>query len=184
MDADLAAFVDAGVDAHAIGLFRRPVAGQPPDRGQEVAVRVLGIDARLDRPAVELHVILLDRQLLAVGDADHPFHQIEAGDEFGHRMLDLQARIHLEEEKVALGVDDELDRAGRLVVDRLGQSDRLLAHRLAHGGGEERDSVPPRLPSGGGAESNIRARRDRSRCHGSRPAPGSRYGAAARYISR
>ena len=43
-------------------------------------------------------------------------------------MLDLQARVHFEEIEVAVLVDDELDRAGALVVDRLGQRHRLLAH--------------------------------------------------------
>ena len=45
-------------------------------------------------------------------------------------MLDLQPRVHLEEIEVAVLVDDELDRAGALVVDRLGQRHRLLAHGL------------------------------------------------------
>ena len=51
---DLAALVDAGVDAH--GRRRRPraaaIAHQPAGRRQEVAERVLGVDAALDRPAV------------------------------------------------------------------------------------------------------------------------------------
>ena len=46
-------------------------------------------------------------------------------------MLDLQAGVHLQEIEVALGIDDELDRAGGLVLHRLGERDRLLAHRLA-----------------------------------------------------
>ena len=84
VDRDFAAFGDAGVVAHGDAvearLRRRAVARQPADRGQEVAVRVLGIDAALDRPAVELHVVLLERELLAGGDADHLLDQIDAGD--------------------------------------------------------------------------------------------------------
>ena len=53
-------------------------------------------------------------------------------------MLDLQAGVHLEEVELAVLVDDELDRAGALVFDRLGQRHRLLAHRLARLGVEER----------------------------------------------
>ena len=34
---------------------------------------------------------------LAGGDAELPFDEIEAGDRFGHRMLDLQPRVHLHE---------------------------------------------------------------------------------------
>ena len=37
------------------------------------------------------------RQRLAGRDAQLPLHQIEAGDHLGHRMLDLQARVHLHE---------------------------------------------------------------------------------------
>ena len=43
---------------------------------------------------------LAQPQLLAGGDADHLLDQIEAGDELGHRMLDLQPRVHLEEIEV------------------------------------------------------------------------------------
>ena len=37
------------------------------------------------------------RQRLAGGDAQLPFDQVEAGDHLGHRMLDLQAGVHLHE---------------------------------------------------------------------------------------
>ena len=39
----------------------------------------------------------IDRQPLAARDADLPVHQVEAGHHLGHRMLDLQPRVHLEE---------------------------------------------------------------------------------------
>ena len=134
-DRDLAALVDAGVVAHRdavrLALLRRPVGHEPPGRGQEVARRVLGIDAAFDRPAGELHVALLELELLARRDADHLLDQIDAGDQFRHRMLDLQPRVHLEEEEAAVLPGDELDRAGAVVADGLRQRDRLLAHLLA-----------------------------------------------------
>ena len=104
---------------------------RPAGRGQEVAERILGIKTRLDGPAVQLHVLLLERQLLAGGDADHQLDQVEAGDELGDGMLDLQTGVHLEEVELAVLVDDELDGAGALVLDGLGERDSLLAHRLA-----------------------------------------------------
>ena len=58
--------------------------------------------------------------------------------ELGHRVLDLQSGIHFEEIEVLVLVDDELDRAGALVVDGLGQRHRLLAHGLARRLVEER----------------------------------------------
>ena len=129
---DLAALVDAGVVAHgdAVGgaLGRRAVLHQTADGRQEVAERVLGIDAALDRPAVDLHVRLLEGQLLAGRRADHQLDEVDAGDQLGDRMLDLQARIHLQEEEAAVLAGDELDRAGAVVADGLGEGDGLLAH--------------------------------------------------------
>src|SRR5207253_2037219 len=75
----------------------RPVAHQPPRARQKPAIRVLGVDTRLDRPAVELHVILREGELLARRDADHLLDEVEAGHLLGHRMLDLEPRVHLEE---------------------------------------------------------------------------------------
>ncbi len=43
-------------------------------------------------------------------------------------MLDLQAGVHLEEIEVPVAAHDELDRAGRIVTDRLGERDRLCPH--------------------------------------------------------
>ena len=132
VERNFAALVDAGVVAHghaARARFRRrPVAHQAASRGQEVARRILGIDAGLDRPARQLHVALLDGERLAGGDADHLLDQVDAGDELGHGMLDLQPRVHLEKVEALVLRGDELDGAGRVVADRLGERDRLLAH--------------------------------------------------------
>ena len=164
---------------------RRRVFDQPADRRQEVAERVFGVDAAFHGPAVELDVLLPEGQLLAGGDADHLLDEIEAGDQFGHRMLDLQAGVHLEEvEALVRSADDELDRAGGLVVHRLGQRHRLLAHRLARRRVEERRR---RL-----FDHLLVAALDRAfalmqvdgSCRGCRPAPGSRCGAAPRRTSR
>ena len=45
-------------------------------------------------------------------------------------MLDLQARVHLEEVELAVRRDDELDRAGVPVVDAARRRDRGLRHPL------------------------------------------------------
>ena len=91
----------------------------PADRRQKIALGILGVDARLDGVPVEFERILRERQRLARGDAELPLDQVEPGDHFGDRMLDLQARIHLHEVERAVAVDDELDRAGTDVADRL-----------------------------------------------------------------
>ena len=53
-------------------------------------------------------------------------------------MLDLEPRVHLQEIELAVLVDDELDGAGRVVADGLGQRDGLGAHGLARLGVDER----------------------------------------------
>src|SRR5581483_3410390 len=72
------------------------------------------------------------------GDADHLLDEVDAGDELGDRMLDLQARVHLQEVERAVLAGDELHRAGAVVAHRLGQRHGLLAHRLARPGIEQR----------------------------------------------
>src|SRR4029078_9298010 len=109
----LSAFIYAGIVAHrdAVGaLFRRrTVAYQPADRGQEVACRILGIDARFDRPARELHVSLLPLELLSPCYTDHLLDQVDAGDELGHGVLDLKPRIHFQEVEALVLPGYELD---------------------------------------------------------------------------
>ncbi len=67
--------------------------------------------------ALEVNFGLRERQPLARSNAELPSHQIEPGDFFGHRMLDLQPRIHFDEPEAvfpqsAAAVGNELDRAG------------------------------------------------------------------------
>ena len=56
-------------------------------------------------------------------------------DHLGDRVLDLQAGVHLEEEELAVLID-ELDGAGVVVADGLGGLDRGLAHRLFDAAGQ------------------------------------------------
>jgi hypothetical protein len=66
--------------------------------------------------AVELDVLLLHRESAAGGDADLLMHEIDAGDRFRHRMLDLQAGVHLDEIELAVLVE-ELDGAGAGIAE-------------------------------------------------------------------
>ena len=127
MDADLAAGGDAAVDAHA-GKFRRLPQRDPSRRRQEVVGRVLGVETRLDGVSVQGQLLLGERQGLALGQLNLPAHQVEAGHRLGHRVLHLQARVHLEKVEVARGVDEELDGAGAHVADGLAGGDGGGAH--------------------------------------------------------
>ena len=64
--------------------------------------------------------------------------EIESGDEFRNWMLDLQARVHLEEIEVAILVDDEFDGAGIRVTGGFGDAHGDLAHTPAHIFGDDR----------------------------------------------
>src|SRR3546814_15820675 len=61
-------------------------------------------------------VFLPDRQLLAAGDQQLLAHQVDAGDPLGHRVLDLDAGVHLDEVEAAV-LEQELERAGAAVAD-------------------------------------------------------------------
>ena len=61
----------------------------------------------------------------ALGDADLRLDDVYAGDLLGHRVLDLDARIDLDEvEGAGIGVHQELDRAGVRVVGGARQAQR------------------------------------------------------------
>ena len=98
---------------------------------------VLGVEPAFDGMSGERHVLLLKAQLLAGGDSQLQRHQVEAGDGFGDRMLDLDPAVDLEKVRVAPGcVDDELGRAEVDVADRGGERDRRLAQDRARGLGQ------------------------------------------------
>ena len=93
---------DAGVDTdqapvRLLAGLGRTARRQPADARQEAAIGILGIDPRFDGMAIEAHIGLRERQRLAGSDADHQLDEIEPGDAFGYRMLDLQTGVHLEE---------------------------------------------------------------------------------------
>ena len=106
---------------------------------REIFHRVLGGDAALDGEADAGNLVLrrdgkfLAKQGMALGDEDLRAHQINPGDAFGDGVLDLDTRIHLNEEPViVVHVIEKLDRAGVVVADAFGELDRGLAKLLAH----------------------------------------------------
>ena len=89
---------------------------------------ILGVDARLDGVTIEADILLRQRQRFAGGDLELPGDEIEAGYRLGHRVLDLEARVHLDEPDAVrpqcfAAVGDELDRAGADIADSLGGLD-------------------------------------------------------------
>src|ERR1700678_729750 len=116
IEADARARLDAGIEPDAARrVDDRKLAGYR----LECEVRALRRDPRLDRMAVNAELILGERELFSGGRQQLPLDEIDAGDELGHGMLDLQAGIHLEEVRsVAALVHDEFDGAGGIVSNR------------------------------------------------------------------
>ena len=115
------------------GPGRRSPHIDPAGLRQEAGIGVLGVEPDLDRVALQAHLLLGERQRLAARDPELPFDQVEAGDRLGHRMLDLQAGVHLEEVEGAVGAQQELDRAGAAIADRPGRRDGRRAHAMRAG---------------------------------------------------
>ncbi len=82
---------------HPHGVGRKPEVGQRASRGQEAGRGVLGVEARLDGVPVQPDLVLRQGQGLSRSNAKLPLHQIQAGDGFGDRVLDLQPGVHLHE---------------------------------------------------------------------------------------
>jgi hypothetical protein len=74
-------------------------------------------------------------QSTAARDVNLQLDQIEAGGAFGHRMLDLQPRVHLHEKELPLsGWYKEFHSAGVLVARGLAQAHCSFAQRLSCSG--------------------------------------------------
>ena len=92
----------------------------------EFIFRVFRGDPALNRVAVAGNFILRRHpdhrpvQFVPLGDQNLRAHQVEAGDDFGDGVLDLDARVHLDEEPfVLVEVVEKLNRAGVVVTDLL-----------------------------------------------------------------
>ncbi len=100
-------------------------------RRREAGRGIFGVDARFDRVTAKVYAILRVPERLARGDANLLANQVEAGDHFGHGVLDLDARVHFQKVELVAG-DEALDRSGGIVADRLRGAHAGFAHRRAH----------------------------------------------------
>ena len=128
--ADLVARLVPRVEPHAESVGRLEHIDRPRGWQELASGRVLGVDPNLDAVTATLggDLVLRHRQTLARGDANLPFDQVDAGDHLGDRMLDLQSGVHLQEEELAVLID-ELNGACVEVADSFGSLDRRVAHR-------------------------------------------------------
>src|SRR6516162_1062986 len=131
----LVALVERAVDAHAEPA-RRVIIGHPARRRRE-GVRALGVDAAFDRVAAQLDVGLAIAERGARGDAELLADDVEAADHLGDRVLDLQARIHLDEKEFTVLIK-EFEGTDTLVAElaqcRDGEGAELIALFLVERG--------------------------------------------------
>ena len=103
VDADLGARLDAARRSARPAAPPAPRAAIRAGRGQEVARGILGVEPRLDRVAVErarrpARTAAARPRATSICEP----HEVEARHHLGHRMLDLEARVHLEEVELAV----------------------------------------------------------------------------------
>ena len=118
---DLVPGVKPGIDPH-VHAAGRVIGADLAGRGRE-GPGIFGVDPALDRVALELDVLLGDRQRLAIGNADLLAHQVHAGDRFGNGVFHLQAGVHFDEIELAV-FPQEFDRPGPAIAH--------VGHRLGH----------------------------------------------------
>jgi hypothetical protein len=114
------------------------IGGDAAVVGREVVLRILGGDPALQRVAVQADRVLRGTgppglaDARALGDAHLRLDDVDAGDLLGHGVLDLDARIDLDEvESSAVGIHQELDGAGVRVTGGAAELQRRLAERGA-----------------------------------------------------
>jgi hypothetical protein len=118
---------DARAARRAVGLERAGV-------GREAVLRVLGGHPALDGVAADLDRLLVGEadlgQRRALRDPDLGLHQVPAGDHLRHRVLHLNAWVHLDEVEAPGAVEQELAGARAPVADLPRDGERGLADLL------------------------------------------------------
>src|SRR5207244_4895490 len=106
------------------------IAGYMPDRLFSMTRFECNVIFRiypaLHRVATKLDVILTMRQLVSGCDQKLITNQIDSCNQFGHRVLDLNASVHFHEVEVLSFIHQEFERADIRVSDFLHHPDTVL----------------------------------------------------------
>ena len=106
-------------------------AGDAPRCWSEIVGGVFGVDPAFDRMAGEVDLLLLNADGLSTGNAQLLGDQVDPGHHLRHRMLHLDAGVHLHEIEPTAAVEQELDSASALVVDAAGCGHGRFTHATA-----------------------------------------------------
>ncbi len=107
--------IQCRIDADAEPAGRMVI--RDPARRRQERFRGFGVDSAFDGMAREGDVLLLDGEVRTRRDADLFAHDIDAGNHLGHRMFDLEARVHFDEIKFLVLVQ-KFHGAGIAVAQR------------------------------------------------------------------
>ena len=137
--ADDIACGNSAINANAFAAAVRPARLEDVASGRhELVPWILRIETSFDGMAHQLHVALREAELLACGNPQLIGYEVTAGDELGHRVLDLQSCVQLKEVELAIVSDQEFGRAGAGVAGSVGELDRGLAKARAKPGRDHR----------------------------------------------
>src|SRR5262245_41257949 len=130
--------VGVRIDTHARSAWCMPCGDASWTRREPVWI--LGVYPAFDRGPAYGDITLTEAKFLARSNSDLLLHDIEAGHHLRTRVLDLQARVHLDEVELAVFIE-KLERARAAVVDlaaRLGAPFADLFDQLARDAGSRR----------------------------------------------
>src|SRR5204862_6743604 len=108
------ALIDVRIDTDS-RTAGRVIRGDFPGRRRE-PIGVFGVDTAFERVPPNRDVFLPETELLAGRYADLLLHQVDARDHLGHRMLDLDAGVHLDEVELVI-LEQELEGADAAIAD-------------------------------------------------------------------
>ena len=133
---DVGSWLDPRLDPHAVC---EGDLGEHARARLKTALGILGVDPRFDRCAARRYRQRVEIGQLAGRQPNHPLDEVDTGHLFGDSVLDLNARVDLEEIDIAAGVvEDELDRPRGSIFRRARQTGRRSQQGLAALRGEAR----------------------------------------------
>ncbi|CAH0326646.1 hypothetical protein SRABI106_04729 [Rahnella aquatilis] len=110
---------DPAIDAD---VFGEKHFGQHAGAWLEILQRIFCVNTHFHRRALRGFFHCWPVRRFTGGDVQHAFEQVQTGDHFGDRMLNLQTGVYFEKIKfVARGVIDKFNRTGAAVVHRFAE---------------------------------------------------------------
>ena len=135
VNAHLRAVLDTRVEPQSRSR-REGEAVEHARRWREAALRVLGIETRLDSVAAKRRDIFLRRKCDAARHFDLEPHEVEPRHALGHGMLDLEAGVYFQEKELSGRREQEFDGSGAAVANRFARGDGGRTDRLAQRRGQ------------------------------------------------